>query len=468
MPPARRLARTGAAASVAILLSGCVWPFPPFFGVNPGLGPSADGSLVVRNDTTEDWIVAIGTDVPIGYAVPAGVTGTAELWGSDPTQVALLDRDCTEVDRLDLDEAPPAVVIGESGALSAEAVEPSTADQVLVEYLECSFGFGSVEAGEALPAAAGTLDLLGEDGGLWSIVPSDATLTNVMDGSVDMLAGEFAWSPDGTTLAFSRYDEMSTTAAIYLTDADGSNERLLVEDGFSPTWSPDGARIAYVDGDPFSGSALTVVAVAGGEPTVLATDAYLPRWAPSGERIAFLDGAASGFETEELVDLRVVDATSGEEATVAQVSSYTPPPAWSPDGTRIAFLAGTFDAPTVHVVSLETDQTVTLADSGDAMYGEPSWSPDGERLAASSTTYGFITASGGLVLLDASGADAAETLVESDRSTYMSPIWSPDGQWIAAVHWAETGGAELVVVSAETGEQTVVATGVSAILGWRP
>ena len=51
------------------------------------------------------------------------------------------------------------------------------------------------------------------------------------------------FSTDGTRIAFWRYE--SGSGAIYVADADGSNERRVVSDGYQPTWSPDGRRLAY-------------------------------------------------------------------------------------------------------------------------------------------------------------------------------------------------------------------------------
>ena len=74
-------------------------------------------------------------------------------------------------------------------------------------------------------------------------------------GSVQ--AGHLTWSPDGTTIAFARVsrvgsgDDEHDSTSLWLVDADGTNERLLVADpfnanhGIGPVWSPTGDRIAY-------------------------------------------------------------------------------------------------------------------------------------------------------------------------------------------------------------------------------
>lgn len=61
--------------------------------------------------------------------------------------------------------------------------------------------------------------------------------------------GEPAWSPDGTRLAFTRTvlseEDYNYHPTLYLIDADGTNERLLVRDGAAAAWSPDGSKIAF-------------------------------------------------------------------------------------------------------------------------------------------------------------------------------------------------------------------------------
>ena len=66
-------------------------------------------------------------------------------------------------------------------------------------------------------------------------------------GSVE--AAHLTWSPDGSTLAYKGGE--NDAQELWLVDADGANERLLVADygdsnhGIGPVWSPTGERIAY-------------------------------------------------------------------------------------------------------------------------------------------------------------------------------------------------------------------------------
>src|SRR5207244_9903843 len=60
------------------------------------------------------------------------------------------------------------------------------------------------------------------------------------------------WSPTGSSIAFTRGNSGNCsssdfTADIYTMDAEGGNERRLTSNGgFTPVYSPDGSKIAFV------------------------------------------------------------------------------------------------------------------------------------------------------------------------------------------------------------------------------
>jgi dipeptidyl aminopeptidase/acylaminoacyl peptidase len=61
-----------------------------------------------------------------------------------------------------------------------------------------------------------------------------------------------AWFPDGSTLAYTGSPHCGPRPAIRIVDRQGESTRTLVRHAHTPTWSPDGARLAFVTGSFFS------------------------------------------------------------------------------------------------------------------------------------------------------------------------------------------------------------------------
>lgn len=75
--------------------------------------------------------------------------------------------------------------------------------------------------------------------------------------------GDPRWSPNGSLIAFTRTEPRRV--AILAVRPDGSGERLIAADARGPAWSPDGRRIAFVEGVSGADRPLTlsVSAIAG-------------------------------------------------------------------------------------------------------------------------------------------------------------------------------------------------------------
>ncbi|MEL7436508.1 MAG: hypothetical protein AAFN11_21385 [Chloroflexota bacterium] len=62
------------------------------------------------------------------------------------------------------------------------------------------------------------------------------------------IAGQPAWSPDGSQIAFARFDRLGQQRDIAIINSDGTGFQWLITndaDDYHPTWSPDGAYIAF-------------------------------------------------------------------------------------------------------------------------------------------------------------------------------------------------------------------------------
>ena len=194
-----------------------------------------------------------------------------------------------------------------------------------------------------------------------------------------------AWHPDHRQLAFSRGD------SVIALDADGGNRRALFREPgqvFSPvSWSPDGRQIAFgACRDQTYECRIAIRDVAADAParTLVSGSVYSPSWSPKGDRIAYLQfQLATGSWT--LMSIRV-DGTDAREL-VARSDFVAERPAWSPLGDRIAFVTGSYETRQLRILEV-SGGTTTLAGGGPAgtTFHYPAWSPDGRRIGVLHST----------------------------------------------------------------------------------
>ncbi|MCD4685833.1 MAG: protein kinase, partial [Anaerolineae bacterium] len=149
----------------------------------------------------------------------------------------------------------------------------------------------------------------------------------------------------GTRIAFD--SRRSGNLDIYIIDIDGTGLRQLT--GMSgaergPTWSPDGAQIAfYGASDENSNYDIYVINVDGtglrnltNSPSI---DDKYPTWSPDGTQLAFHSNLTGDF------DIYVINANGTELHPVTNNNADDLGPDWSPDGTQIVYHTGQWDFP---------------------------------------------------------------------------------------------------------------------------
>lgn len=162
----------------------------------------------------------------------------------------------------------------------------------------------------------------------------------------------------------------------------------LVPEGFVPTWSPDGSRLAYGRGNADWGGGIEVLDLDTGKTELLAVPGKDPAWSPDGEYIAFVrehgvpaltetetarpGSRGSGFQFQEEIWIVTPD---GRQLRRLATGGF---PGWGVDSKRVYFHSRRREA----LCSIPTDgslaEPTVIMPCGDKY---PVVSPDGRLVA---------------------------------------------------------------------------------------
>ncbi|MCH8502207.1 MAG: Tol-Pal system beta propeller repeat protein TolB [Aliidiomarina sp.] len=171
---------------------------------------------------------------------------------------------------------------------------------------------------------------------------------------------------------------------LMVSDYDGYNERVLLrspEPLMSPTWSPDGNKLAYVSFE-------------NGRPEIFMQDIY---------------------------------TTSREKLT--SFPGINGSPAWSPDGRRMAMVLSKDGAPNIYVMDIESRRLEQITDHW-RIDTEPSWTPDGQSLTFTSERGGRAQ----VYRVDLNSKQIRRVTFEGEAN--LGGVVTPDGNGLVVVHRA--------------------------------
>ncbi len=285
----------------------------------------------------------------------------------------------------------------------------------------------------------------------------------------DASEGSPQFSPDGKFISFvaSRGGESGSKKAehksqVWLLSRSGGEARRLtaLPGGVSSyRWSPDGARLAVVSGDPHPDDVESEESDGDGDakkekksktkPPIVVTRFQFKR-----------DG--EGFLEERYDRIYLVDAASGSHTLLTPGRFSSSQPAWSPDGKKLAFVSKrpTDDQPDpdrtpnsdVWVVDAEEGAEARRLTTWGGSDSSPVWSPDGRRIAylqgpaAVDDFYGQSI----VAILPPEGGTPALPTEELDRSA-RNLRWSADGTSLV-FHFADDRDRFIGQVPAAGGE----------------
>jgi len=276
----------------------------------------------------------------------------------------------------------------------------------------------------------------------------DELFTNTPDGSDSRkvnadIAGfdgvsEWAWSPDGTRIAYVADQDTIGVDELYSSASDGTDNfkvnGLLVAGGNVQefAWSPDGTLVAYVADQETDDVDELYVSRWNGEDHVKINDTLAEggdiwawAWSPSSDLIAY-SADQETYNVEELYASTWDGMTKQKMSGPLAPNQYVPNFQWSPNGTDIAYRLSGFGS------LFTTTWNGSGVDEIELSPGDYAWSPDGTRI-------GFMAGISGtnnfeLYTSNPDGTDRVRMhpLLADGRRVHEF-AWSPDGTRLAYV-----------------------------------
>ena len=208
--------------------------------------------------------------------------------------------------------------------------------------------------------------------------------------------------------------------ALMVADADGWNPRTVVnstEPLMSPSWSPDGRRLAYVS---FEGgnSGVWIQDIASGSREKVASFRGIngaPSFSPDGGRLAMTLSKGGN------PDIYVMDLGSKHLTQVTNHFGIDTEPSWSPDGASLYFTSDRGGRPQIYQVGAGGGSATRVSFDG-SYNASPSVSFDGKKLATAQGAGNTYR----IALMDRSTGGARWSML-SPGSLDESPSFAPNG-----------------------------------------
>jgi TolB protein len=276
-------------------------------------------------------------------------------------------------------------------------------------------------------------------GGLvYTIAPAQARATahRIADFIYEKLTGDkgvFSTRIAYVVKAGSRYQ-------LQIADADGANPQTAItsqEPIISPTWSPDGTRLAYVSFEAKK-PVVYVHSLPTGQRRAVASfkgSNSAPAWSPDGRLLAVALSRSGGTQ------LFLVNADGSNLKRLMSSPAIDTEPFFSPDGQWIYFTSDRGGTPQIYRIPATGGDLQRVTFDGDYNVS-PRVSPDGKTLL-------FVTRSEGRFQVAAMDLDTRQIQVLTEGGRDESPSFAPNGKMI--LYASDAGGRGVLAATSSDG-----------------
>ncbi|PVZ69442.1 Tol-Pal system beta propeller repeat protein TolB [Pelagibaculum spongiae] len=165
---------------------------------------------------------------------------------------------------------------------------------------------------------------------------------------------------------------------LVMSDADGERALDLWKSDLplmSPSWSPDGEKLAYVSFDGHRASVIVQEIYTGKRRKVSATPGIngAPSWSPDGKFLALT------LSKDGNPEIYILELTTGKLKRITRHWGIDTEAKWAPDGRSIIFTSDRGGGPQIYRYSLDTRQVKRLTFEG-RYNARASFTSDGKRL----------------------------------------------------------------------------------------
>jgi len=326
-------------------------------------------------------------------------------------------------------------------AFADESVAPAQVSAIIRADLERSGVFKVIDAGQVISDSA-SIDLAA-----FKAKGADA-----------LVVGSVSRQPDGRLAV--RYKLHDTVKGAQISQLGGEVQpkytRLqahrIADDVYEKLTGVRGifsTRIAYVKEDRAGRSYSLVVSDADGENEVVAArgreSIFSPAWSPDGTKVAYV----SLEDRKPVVYLQ--DLMTGRRNVISNVKGNNSAPSWSPDGSLLAVALSKDGNTEIYTVRPDGSGHRRLTNN-PAIDSEPQFSSDGQ------TVYFMSDRSGGPQIYKMSVAGGNATRLTFNGNYNISPRVSSDGKTLAWIS-QRNGGFSLYAMDLASGQELRLADG---------